>query len=79
MNKVKVTGSEIFPAHRMRFTPDSKRLISATCQGSVQLIQIVDSQPTLIHTFSAEPGNCFIVMMIQVKIVPFITSALLKL
>ena len=56
LNKVKVAGSHILPAHIMKFTPDGETLVSATCEGTIQLYQILDSQPTLMHTFVADPG-----------------------
>ena len=57
LNKVKVTGSDILPAHIMKFTPDGETLVSATREGSIQLYQIVDSQPFLTHTFFTDPGS----------------------
>ncbi|KAL5021741.1 hypothetical protein ScPMuIL_000896 [Solemya velum] len=54
LTKVKVPTGMLLPAHHMVLTCDGRTLITATCEGTIQLTEVGDDLATLSHTFPSE-------------------------
>ncbi|XP_006814392.1 U3 small nucleolar RNA-associated protein 4 homolog [Saccoglossus kowalevskii] len=53
VTKVAGLPSDLSPAHCMMFTRDSSKLIIGTRDCTVQIVQVDNLQPVILHTFSA--------------------------
>ena len=58
LKRVKVTpGEPVLPAHRMVFSADGQRLITATSTADVQVLEVMETGITVRHTFTSSNGR----------------------
>lgn len=57
IQKVRYIPAELVASRCMCFSPDSDKLLLVTDDGSVQVVQLDEVEPTLQHTFKSASGE----------------------